>query len=224
MHLVAAAVLNVILGLVLEAWAARENLPYVELLVGVATLAHLAIYVARPPFLKGARIQRQTLFLCLVLATIGEVVLSAVLNLYRYRQSFLPLFVPPGHVLLFLSGLAISEKKWCGRWLIGGIAAISTVTLIYNAVNQRDLLSIPLFLAWTAFCIWGHERKLYVVMFALAWMLEIVGTSLGSWTWEPQSTYIHLSAANPPLAAGAFYACLDLLTFHAQRHLVKVKR
>src|SRR5437868_12040219 len=53
---------------------------------------------------------RRALVACLLIATAGEVFLSLVWGLYRYRQGNIPLFVPPGHVLLFFLGSRIAER------------------------------------------------------------------------------------------------------------------
>src|SRR4051795_3717095 len=44
---------------------------------------------------------RPALVACLAIATAGEIFLSLVWGLYQYRLGNIPLFVPPGHVLLF---------------------------------------------------------------------------------------------------------------------------
>jgi hypothetical protein len=62
---------------------------------------------------------RLRLLACLLIATAGEVVLSLVWGLYDYRLGNLPLFVPPGHVLLYWLGL-----QWAGR-LPGRVIALT---------------------------------------------------------------------------------------------------
>jgi len=70
------------------------------------------------------------------------------------------------------------------------------------------------------FCCWfGPERKLYGVMFTLALALEIGGTALGTWAWVPVLPGLNFSGANPPVAAGVFYALLDLLVRAGERLL-----
>lgn len=103
--LVIAVWINIVGGLCLEALGASRGLPWLEDAVGVATCAHLLYYFMREPRIGAVRVTRAMIVICLALATFGELVLSAVWGLYLYRQSVLPLFVPPGHVLLFLSGL-----------------------------------------------------------------------------------------------------------------------
>ena len=54
--------------------------------------------------------QRPALLACLVYATAGEVFLSLVWGLYDYRLGNIPLFVPPGHVLLFFLGTQLASR------------------------------------------------------------------------------------------------------------------
>ena len=205
-------VANVFFGLRFEALGASQGWTWAESLVSAVTILHLAVYIAFPPELSTGSLSRASLFICLGLATFGELILSGVWGLYVYRASILPVFVPPGHVLLFIAGMIVADQKWVSRQVSATILGIAGVVLACLVIQGRDLLSIPLFTLFLACVIWGSEKKLYIVMFALALSLELCGTWFATWRWQPIAPYIHLTAANPPLAAGAFYACLDLLT------------
>ena len=55
---------------------------------------------------------------CLLIATAGELFLALAWGLYSYREAGLPLFVPPGHVLLYMLGLASPSaclRAWYAR-------------------------------------------------------------------------------------------------------------
>jgi hypothetical protein len=58
-------------------------------------------------------------------------------------------------------------------------------------------------------------------MFTLALAMELYGTALGNWTWRPVVPGLGIGAANPPFAAGAFYALLDLLVLAAVSALAR---
>ena len=55
-------------------------------------------------------------------ATVGEVTGSLVWGVYRYRLHNLPLFIPPAHGLVYLSGLALVRVVRT-RWLVAAAAA-----------------------------------------------------------------------------------------------------
>ncbi|HEX4924535.1 MAG TPA: hypothetical protein VFV50_10630 [Bdellovibrionales bacterium] len=215
--LVPLVILNVTAGLALEAYGAGRGWHWAELTVGALTAAHFAYHLARPPVIAGTRIGRDTLLWCLGLATAGELVLSAVWELYTYRASVLPLFVPPGHVLLFLAGLSISHYERCARSVAILVPAAAAAPLIYAVTNGTDFLSVPLFAIFLACLALGRDPKLYAVMFVLALGLELYGTALGAWSWAEDVRGLGLPSANPPLAAGVFYAVLDLLTVRLTR-------
>ena len=220
---VAFIALNVFCGLALESYGAARGWPYTEVFVAIVTSLHLAYYFIYPSrLLTGdTPISRMTLLICLILATLGEFILSAGFGLYQYRASVLPLFVPPGHVLLFIAGLLVADQKWLSPSLPWFIMGLAGVCLGYFALQGQDLLSLPLFFLFLICVVWGSERRLYSVMFALALALEFCGTAFETWHWRPHISSLGISAANPPLAAGALYACLDLLTVRIRRRFVK---
>ena len=152
---------------------------------------------------------RTTLVACLVIATAGEVFLSLVCGLYRYRLGNVPLFVPPGHVLLFYLGTQIAMRvTGRGAW---AIAALALPAVAYFALAGRDTLSPWLFVLYVASVYGSPSRALYSTMFVLSLAMELYGTWMGNWTWSAQVPGTSLVTTNPPLAAGAFYCALDLL-------------
>src|SRR5262249_15288743 len=54
--------------------------------------------------------ERRAAFVCLVIATIGEIVLSLGWGLYTYRLDNIPHFVPPGHVIMLLLGVGLARR------------------------------------------------------------------------------------------------------------------
>ena len=47
-----------------------------------------------------------------VVATCAEMIGSVIWGVYTYRLGNLPLFVPPGHGLVYLTGLRLSQTRW----------------------------------------------------------------------------------------------------------------
>ena len=158
---------------------------------------------------------RAMMLFCLLYASIGEVLLSLVWRVYDYRLGNLPLFVPPGHVLLFLLGLSIAPRvSDMAVRIISGVAAIAVSFL---ALTGRDTFSALLVSVFLASVIFGRERKLYATMFVLALTMELWGTWLGNWHWNAHVGQTGMVTLNPPIAAGAFYCALDLLVMLTMR-------
>jgi len=153
---------------------------------------------------------RLGLMACLVIATAGELFLSLVWGLYTYRLANVPLFVPPGHVLLLLLGLSMAcylpEKAALA--IIGGAGVYSLAAAAMGA----DTLALPLFLVLGAASLaMPQQRRLYASTFVLSLALELYGTWLGNWNWAHDVPGIALVTTNPPGVAGAFYCALDCL-------------
>lgn len=158
---------------------------------------------------------RRMMLLCLTYASIGEILLSLVWRVYDYRLGNLPLFVPPGHVLLFMLGLSIAPHV--SNTAVKAIAVLAALTIAGLAVTGLDTFSALLGTVFLASVIFGRERKLYATMFVLALAMELYGTWLGNWHWNAQIGSTGLVTLNPPIAAGAFYCALDLLVMLSMR-------
>ena len=156
-----------------------------------------------------AREEQITLTACVVYATLGECFLSLVWGLYDYRLGNIPAFVPPGHALLLMLGIIITERlrDWI-TWFVP-LAAAPFVLLL--AVSGIDTFGLLLFAILILCMIFSHARKLYAVMFILSLTMEIYGTWIGNWSWRPVTPWLELTTTNPPLAAGVFYCVLDFL-------------
>jgi hypothetical protein len=153
--------------------------------------------------------ERTRLWVCLALATAGEVFLSLVWGLYHYRDGGIPAFVPPGHVLLFVLGthcVTIVHRHFAA---VTGVAAAFLAT--YLAVRGHDVLSAILTAIFIGCLFNPSGRTLYAVMFLLALAMELYGTWLGNWRWERVVPYWQIPTLNPPFAAGVFYCLLDFL-------------
>ncbi|MEO7812164.1 MAG: hypothetical protein ABIR73_09005 [Usitatibacter sp.] len=152
---------------------------------------------------------RPALVACLLFATAGEVFLSLIWGLYDYRLGNIPLFVPPGHVLLFFLGTQIARHiPDRGEWMIALLAAPLVALFAWNG---RDTLGPLLYGLFFLCLLVSSQRKLYATMFVLSLAMELYGTWLGNWVWSSQVPWLGLRSDNPPLAAGAFYCVLDLL-------------
>jgi hypothetical protein len=161
--------------------------------------------------------ERPALIACLLFATAGEAFLSLVWGVYAYRLGNIPLFVPPGHVLLFYLGTRIAQRiPERGDWWIAALALPLVGALAWSG---HDTLGPLLYLLFLLCLFLSPSRRLYATMFVLSLAMELYGTWIGNWTWSPDVPWLGLHATNPPLAAGAFYCVLDLLVVSATKAL-----
>lgn len=166
-------------------------------------------------FRLATRAERRSLVACVLLATAGELFLCFVWGLYEYRHGNLPPFVPLGHSMIFLTGCRIAPRMPPITWrLVVLLATPAVIALAALGIDTGGVLWYPLFLACLLI---PRMRTLYGVMFAMALLVEIAGTQVGSWAWSAQIPLFGLRSTNPPLCAGVFYCVLDVLVLGSER-------
>lgn len=161
-------------------------------------------------FLHRARGDLRVLMLgCLAWSTAGEIFCSLVWGIYKYRLYNIPLFVPPGHVLMMLLAFYVGARL--PRLCVTLAPAVAIGYALYAAGTGTDLLSVLLTPVLIAVLVFARNRELYAATFLLAAALELYGTRLGNWLWMPNAPVLDLSMANPPLCIGAAYCLRDAL-------------
>jgi hypothetical protein len=162
--------------------------------------------------------ERRTVWLCVAVATGYEVIGSIVWGLYRYKFHNLPLYVPPGHGLVYLFGLTAARTAFMqthGR-LVGRVALFTATTwalagltvlpLVTGRVDVEGALCLPIF-AW--FVLRSPRGAVFIGIFFATSMLEIVGTTLGTWRWAATMPYLGIPAGNPPSVIAGGYCVID---------------
>ncbi len=149
------------------------------------------------------------MFTCLILATLGEMFFSLVWGLYEYRLPGIPLFVPPGHVLLFMTGSKVAARV--SDRIIYYVPFVFIVYTIAGVIRGFDTFALILLLYFLACYQKVEARKLYSTMFLLSFILELVGTQLGNWRWFSDVPVMNLTTISPPPGAGVMYCMLDLM-------------
>jgi hypothetical protein len=179
-------------------------------------LTSIGVWLLLLHWLRESGRERQIMLAaCVVYATLGECFLSLVWGLYDYRLGNIPLFVPPGHALLFMLGIIIAERL--RDWITWFVPLAATPFVLLLALTGSDTFGVVLFAMLITCMIFSRARKLYAVMFVIALAMEIYGTWMGNWIWASEVPWLGLTTVNPPLAAGAFYCVLDLLVMATVR-------
>ena len=171
--------------------------------------------------------ERRQVWLMVAIATCVELFLSLVWGLYQYRWGNVPLFVPPGHGLLYLFALRATRTPLMldrGRsvkhvalacatlWAVGGL---TVAPLFLGRVDVFGALFLPIFVV-----LMRRPRALvYAASFFIAVELELVGTGLGNWAWATAAPVIDLPAGNPPSVIAGGYCLLDAVVSKAASFL-----
>lgn len=150
-------------------------------------------------------------------ATIVEYTFSPWLEVYTYRFDNVPAFVPPGHGLVYLAALCMGRSSFfrsharslvTATVIVGGLYAIWGVS---PWAPRPDLLGLLWYGCLLGFLAWGRSRMLYVGAFIVVTYLELVGTWLGTWAWQPYDPTGLVSMGNPPSGAAGGYGWFDLV-------------
>ena len=205
----AASLLAAIVALALGLWAdIHVDLPG-QLAIGAGVWGLLLGLIAPLP-----APERRLYLACVAISTAGELFLSLVWGLYTYRLGNVPMFVPPGHALMLMLGLALTQRmpQMAAHAILGGAGAYTLLAV----ATGLDTLALPLYLllAVSVLALPAHMR-LFASSFVLTLTLELYGTTLGNWSWAHAVPWIGLVTTNPPAIAGAFYCTLHALVIAA---------
>lgn len=161
-----------------------------------------------------------------VFATAVEYTFSPWLEVYIYRLDNVPAFVSPAHGLVYLCALALGRSSVVHRWRV----PLVTLTLVVGAsyalwgllgTDRVDVLGAFWFGCLAAFLRWGQSRLLYVGAFAIVTYLELLGTWLSVWEWQPLDPTGLISIGNPPSGVAGGYGWFDLAALTAAPALLR---
>jgi hypothetical protein len=183
---------------------------WTQRLLGVLTWFVLVLVLAR----ESPLVRAQTAVV-VAFASAVEYTFSPLLEVYIYRFHNVPLYVPPGHGLVYLAALGIGRSSIVRRHLRGCTIAVVVVGGAYAigglVVGSRvDVLGAFWFVCLLGFLRWGPSRPLYVGAFLVVSYLEILGTSLATWTWQAHDPTGLVPIGNPPSGAAGGYGWFDL--------------
>src|SRR5258708_3008296 len=123
----------------------------------VAASAGFMWYFARTSEVRGGQI-----LCCIIVGSIGEVVLSLGWGLYSYRHAVIPFYVPPGHGL-FYTLAAETARQQAVRLRAGAVTQWTlisgTIIAVVSLTLRHDVWG---FLWWTGAValIYGSENRL----------------------------------------------------------------
>jgi hypothetical protein len=196
---------------------------------GLGLLTFAVLYLAG---LKAPKEQRMQIWICVGVATLFEIFGSLVWGVYRYRFHNVPLFVPPGHGLVYLFGLMaagtpVVQKH--GRrvahvvlaaactWAVAGLTVLP---LLNGRLDLQGAMCLPVF-AW--FVLRSPRWSLFAAIFIATGELEIFGTSFGNWSWLPVAPWTHIPSGNPPSVIAGGYCVIDASVLLVMRASLAVR-
>jgi hypothetical protein len=193
-----------------------------QLALGALTWLVLGFALARAPRERRAQVAGVVCF-----ATIGEVTGSLLWGVYRYRLHNLPLFVPPAHGLVYLTGLSFATALRRHAHALTTAAAATAAAwglLGLTVLPHRDVagaIGVPLLLVF----LWrSRNRALYASVFLVVAALELYGTALGTWRWAPSLPGLGIPDGNPPSGVASGYVWFDVMALLTAPLLLRALR
>jgi hypothetical protein len=178
-----------------------------QLALGVLTFAVLFAALTR------VSVERRAQTLAVVgFATVGEVTGSLIWGVYHYRLHNLPLFIPPAHGIVYLSGLAlvgVVRPRLLVSVAAAGAAAwgLAGVTVLPR-LDVAGALGVPLLCLF----LWrSRARAAYAGVFLVVGALELYGTSIGTWRWAVSVPGLGVAQGNPPSGVASGYVFFDVM-------------
>ena len=182
--------------------------------------------------LKAPKEQRLQVWTCVIVATGFEVFGSLIWGVYRYRLHNVPLFVPPGHGLVYLFGLMAAGtpvviqhgKRVAGVVLAGAttwaVLGLTLLPVITGRVDLQGALCLPVF---AYFVLRSPRWPLFAAIFIATGELEIFGTAFGNWAWLPVAPWTHIPSGNPPSVIAGGYCVIDASVLLAMRGMAALR-
>jgi hypothetical protein len=163
--------------------------------------------------------ERVTALVVVAVATWSEFVGSVLWGLYVYRLDNLPLFIPAGHGLVFLTGLRLSQTRWAREHR----TKFMTVTFLFAAgwallgltgwLGRVDAAGAFGVLVVSLAMRYGPNPTVYAGVFWFVAYLEIYGTAIGTWRWAELVPGTPIPDGNPPSGAASGYVAFDVTAY-----------
>jgi hypothetical protein len=178
-----------------------------QLALGLLTCAVLAAALTRVSLERRAQALGVVAF-----ATIGEVIGSLIWGVYRYRLHNLPLFVPPAHGIVYLSGLALASlvpvRRLVAAAAVGAIGWGLAGLTVLPRLDVAGAIGVPLLCLF----LWrSRSRAIYAGVFLVVGALELYGTSIGTWRWAAHLPGLGIPDGNPPSGVASGYVWFDVM-------------
>jgi len=191
-----------------------------QLCLGLVTWVVLALALRSLPAER-----RLQALLVVAVATCAEVIGSIIWGVYTYRLHNLPLFVPPGHGLVYLAGMRLSESVvlrrhpralvrftalFAATWGLAGL-------VLLPRLDAGGALGVSVFLF---FLFRGRAPTIYAGVFVVVAFLELWGTAIGLWQWHAVTPGLGLPMGNPPSGAVSGYVLFDIVAIAVTARIV----
>ena len=170
-------------------------------------------------YYRSVKRTRELMIYAVIVGFAGEYLFSIVLDMYTYRLSNLPLYIPFGHAAVYARTYMFSKasivKKYTKEvttvlYIIIGLFALFYLIAFNDVFGFVMTIAVFLLLAKRP-----KDRLFFLTMYIVVAVLEIGGTAYSAWSWPDVSfgVFDFLPSNNPPSGISLFYFLLDIGCF-----------
>ncbi len=162
---------------------------------------------------------RELMIYAVIIGFLGEYLFSIVLDMYTYRLSNLPFYIPFGHAAVYartymFSKASIVQKH--GKTITRIMSVIIFLFALFYLIVFNDVFGFVMTIAVFLMLIKRpKDRLFFLTMYIVVAVLEIGGTAYAAWSWPDSAFGIFplLKSHNPPSGISLFYFLLDVGCF-----------
>jgi len=180
-------------------------------------------------FLMLLFVDRQLRILMIImvpLSYLGELVCSPTLEMYLYRQHNVPFYIPFGHAVVYGSAsvlyrlpIIVRHTRQIKRTLL----VFFVIVMAGVGIAFNDTLTIALGLLFFIALQRKDYHIFYLIMGLIVLIIELIGTTLGCWAWQPESL-LYFETINPPVGAIFIYVGGDMILWKLTRRVFGFKK
>ncbi|HHJ39148.1 MAG: hypothetical protein AXA67_11470 [Methylothermaceae bacteria B42] len=168
---------------------------------------------------------RLQVLIAVLFATAGEHFASGYMGGYIYQFHNIPAYIPPGHGMVYLTAVALARSpifQLFQRPIIWSVLLIMGLWSLWGVTfaGRGDWIGMILFLVYLPWVLWGRAPLVYTAAFFVTTHLELIGTSLGTWTWVPLDPILSLPQGNPPSGVAAWYCLVDAVALGGATYIL----
>lgn len=159
----------------------------------------------------------------------AEIIGSILLGLYQYRLKNIPLYIPFGHGLLYATVYLAVRHPWLrkhSQYVRRCLTKAAFIVSIMSLIVLNDIFGFGCYLLFLFISHFRKQRIFYVAMFMLVYYIELIGTSVHTWSWYGQlATHpCFPSIGATPSGVAGLYLLIDLTCNSVYFYVLKLFR
>jgi len=170
-------------------------------------------------YIRSVKRTRHLMIYAVIIGFIGEYLFSIVLDMYTYRLSNLPIYVPFGHAAVYARTYTFSKApvvKKNKKAIVRLMTLVISLFAMFYLIAFNDIFGF----AMTVFVFLillkrPKDQLFFLTMYIVVAVLEIGGTAYEVWSWPDTAFgfFPLLKSHNPPSGISLFYFLLDVGCF-----------